>query len=137
MKNWLNFNFWFDVKSGNSLFFNKILLFVAAGLMVISFLYLTLMAVLFKNSKAYAILREHIFYFLFLSGFLLVIAWFFRYQQIAYLGARITLVIVFLIIAGWIIYLLAIIKKVFLPTLAEERDWQRKEKYFPKAKKRI
>ena len=113
MKTYLNFPFWFDAKAAGSANFNKILLLVAVSLMILSLLYLTLMAVLYKNSKAYAILREHIFYFLFIAGFALVLAWFFRYQQIVYLGARITLSIIGLALLGWLIYLLVIIKKVF------------------------
>ena len=135
MKNWLNYDFWLQTSSNNSAYFNKFILWLALGLIIISFVYLTFMAILFKNSKAYTILREHIFYFLFLSGFLLLIGWFFHYQQIAYLGARVTFAIISLVLLGWLIYLIILIKKVFTPILREEKDWKRKEKYLPKSKK--
>lgn len=135
MKTLLNFSFWFDTKDAINVNFTRILLVVALSLIILSFIYLTLMALLYKNSKAYAILRENIFYSLFISGLALFLAWFFRYEQLVYLGARITLLVVGLIILGWVIYLIPVIKKVFLPMLHEEKDWHRKEKYLPKAHK--
>lgn len=133
MKNWLNYDFWFQTASNNSVFFNKILLFIALSLIVISFFYLTLMAILFKNSKACTILRENIFYFLFFFGFFLLTGWFFRYQQVVYLGARITFLVIAFMMLGWLIYLAILVKRTFIPLREEEKDWQRKEKYLPKS----
>jgi len=126
-----DFNFWFDVNKSLQFLNPKIILYLGLGLIFLSLLLLTFAYVLFKNSKAWAILRENVFYFLFISGLLILLFWFFNFQQIVYLGANIVLVVIALAVLIWIVYIAIIFKKTFLPHLSEERDWQRKAKYLP------
>jgi glucan phosphoethanolaminetransferase (alkaline phosphatase superfamily) len=132
LKSWKSFSFWFNPTPSVDFKFKKPLLIFSICLMIFSFLYLTAFYFLFKNSKAYSILREHLFYFFFTISLLLLLGWFFRSEGIIYLGAPVVFLGIGLIAFGWLIYLIIIIFKVFLPILREEKDWQRKSKYLPR-----
>ena len=131
---WLKASFWFDAQPSADFWFKKPSLYLALGVLVFSFVYLTLMSILFKNSKAQRILREEIFYFLFTVSFLFLLVWFFRSQSVAYLGCPFAFLLVGLIALVWIIYLIKVVVKVFLPLRKEEKEWERKKKYLPRAK---
>jgi len=131
-KTWLNFSFWFNAHPSTDFQFKKPMLIFAISLLVLSFLYLTILYLLFKNSKAYSILREHVFYFLFTISLLLILVWFFRSQGVVYLGAPVAFLLVGLIALGWFLFITRIVFKTFLPLLRKEEDWQRKSKYLPR-----
>jgi len=134
--NWLKASFWFNPNPSSDFQLKKEMLFIFLGLLIFSFIYLTIMGLAFKNSKAYNILKEQVFYFVFSVSLLWLIVWFFRAQGIVYLGAPVSFLIVAVISFAWLVYLIIIIFRTFLPFLRKEKNWLRKLKYLPQPKKR-
>lgn len=130
----LKASFWFNAHPSPDFWLKRPSLYLALGVLVFSFVYLTLMAFLFKNSKAHRILREEIFYFLFTVSFLFLLVWFFRSQSVVYLGCPFAFLLVGLVALGWLIYLIRMVVRVFLPLRRKEKDWERKQKYLPQPK---
>ncbi len=131
---YLKSSFWFASHPSSDFWFKRESFYIAVGVLIFSFLFLTLMAILFKNSKAYRILREEVFYFLFTIPFLFLLVWFFRSEGVAYLGCPFAFLLVGLVAVGWLGYLLRVFFRVFLPLRRKEEEWERKQKYLPRSK---
>ncbi|MCD6422199.1 hypothetical protein J7L13_02525 [bacterium] len=136
MKEWLKFSFWFNPQPAPDFPFKKPLLWLGVGGIVASLLCLTILAFAFQNSRAWSSLREQIFYFLFLTSFSWLLAWFFRDQSIPYLSAPVVFLVIGVGAVGWLVWLIVFFFRRFLPLYRQEKDWQRKQKYLPQPKQK-